>query len=225
VARRSGLRIARENLASAEGSVQLTTDRYNRGLSTELDLGQRADLRPLTTGALIPQLEQQEQRLINAIGLLVGEYPRCAAGGTRSTQGRAAGPRPWCLSALPSETGEAAPRHPPGGRRSCTPRPPVSAPPRRDFYPQVYAVRQPFDFRPCRSRISIIGAPANTAWGRASRLPIFEGGRLRATLALREGQQQEAAATYQRTVLGGVFVTVDDALTAYAAEQRRARAV
>jgi len=51
-------------------------------------------------------------------------------------------------------------------------------------------------------------------------LPIFEGGRLRATLALRKVEQQEAALNYQQTVLQA-WHDVDNALVAYSAEQRR----
>lgn len=51
-------------------------------------------------------------------------------------------------------------------------------------------------------------------------MPIFEGGQLRATLALRKAQQQEAAVTYQKVVLQALQ-EVDDALSAYADEQRR----
>jgi NodT family efflux transporter outer membrane factor (OMF) lipoprotein len=51
-------------------------------------------------------------------------------------------------------------------------------------------------------------------------IPIFEGGKLRATLQLRKVEQQEAALNYQQTVLQA-WHDVDNALTAYAAEQRR----
>jgi outer membrane protein TolC len=51
-------------------------------------------------------------------------------------------------------------------------------------------------------------------------LPIFEGGRLKGTLTLRKAQQQEAAVTYQATVLSA-WHEVDNALTAYSEEQRR----
>ena len=51
-------------------------------------------------------------------------------------------------------------------------------------------------------------------------IPIFEGGQLRATLQLREAQQQEAAVNYQKTVLQA-WHDVDNALTAYQAEQAR----
>jgi hypothetical protein len=59
------------------------------------------------------------------------------------------------------------------------------------------------------------GSPA----GDASAHPIFEGGRLKATLALRQDQQKEAAVIYQRTVLNA-WHEIDDSLTAYEAEER-----
>ena len=51
-------------------------------------------------------------------------------------------------------------------------------------------------------------------------IPIFQGGQLRSTLQLREAQQQEAAVNFQKTVLQA-FHDVDNALTAYQAEQSR----
>ena len=51
-------------------------------------------------------------------------------------------------------------------------------------------------------------------------IPIFQGGQLRATLRLREAQQQEAAINFQKTVLQA-WHDVDNALTAYQTEQSR----
>jgi NodT family efflux transporter outer membrane factor (OMF) lipoprotein len=51
-------------------------------------------------------------------------------------------------------------------------------------------------------------------------IPIFQGGQLRSQLRLREAQQQEAAVNYQKTVLQA-WHDVDNALTAYQAEQAR----
>ena len=51
-------------------------------------------------------------------------------------------------------------------------------------------------------------------------IPIFQGGQFRSTLRLREAQQQEAAINFQKTVLQA-WHDVDNALTAYQAEQSR----
>jgi len=51
-------------------------------------------------------------------------------------------------------------------------------------------------------------------------LPIFDGGRRRATVKIRELQQQEAAIDYHQTVLTA-WQEIDDALNRYASEQAR----
>lgn len=51
-------------------------------------------------------------------------------------------------------------------------------------------------------------------------LPLFDGGRLRGVLNLREAQQQEAAIAYQQTVLRA-WHEIDDQLSAYNASQLR----
>ena len=51
-------------------------------------------------------------------------------------------------------------------------------------------------------------------------IPIFEGGRLRATLKLRKSQQKEAAIAWQKTVLQA-WRDVDNAMTAYGNTQIR----
>ncbi len=51
-------------------------------------------------------------------------------------------------------------------------------------------------------------------------LPLFDGGRLRGMLQLREAQQQEAALAYQQTVLRA-WHEIDDQLTRYNASQLR----
>ncbi|KAG1440353.1 hypothetical protein G6F55_013511 [Rhizopus delemar] len=56
--------------------------------------------------------------------------------------------------------------------------------------------------------------------GPAISLPIFQGGRLKANLALSRLQQQQSALQFRRTVLQA-WHEVDDAIDGYAAEQQR----
>ena len=62
--------------------------------------------------------------------------------------------------------------------------------------------------------------PGTTGSGPASPSRSSKGGQLKATLELRKAQQQEAAITYQKTVLNA-WHEVDNALTAYQTEQAR----
>ncbi|MDQ2483092.1 TolC family protein [Pseudomonas putida] len=62
------------------------------------------------------------------------------------------------------------------------------------------------------------------AWsvGPSLNLPLFDGGRRRSVVQLRELEQQEAAVSYQQTVLQA-WQEIDDALSAYNAEQQQAQ--
>ncbi|MGV7245921.1 TolC family protein, partial [Caballeronia sp. M23-90] len=72
------LRITRENLAFAQRTVELTNERAKHGLATDLDVA-NAQSQAESNAADIPQQEQQEAKLINAIGVLLGEYPQALA--------------------------------------------------------------------------------------------------------------------------------------------------
>jgi outer membrane protein TolC len=70
--------------------------------------------------------------------------------------------------------------------------------------------------------LSNLFSPTSAAFalGPSISIPIFEGGLLKGTLALRESRQREAAIFFQKTVLRA-WKEVDDALTAYREAQRR----
>ncbi len=63
------------------------------------------------------------------------------------------------------------------------------------------------------SRLGLVGAQLS--------IPIFQGGQLQSQLRVADLRAQEAALTYRQTVLGA-FHDVDNAMTTYAFEQRRA---
>lgn len=208
--------IFRQNLGIARQSQALTRDRAAGGLTTDLDVA-NASVLVATVEAQLPALEEQQSRLVNAISLLLGEQP-----GARL----AALAAPRALPPVP-------PRVPVGVPGDLTRRRPdirmaeanlhvataVIGVARADFFPRVVIsgsgalqALQVANLREWASHTYGIG-PSVT-------LPIFEGGRLRRTLELREAQQQEAALVYQRTVLNALH-EVDNALTAYGTEQRR----
>ena len=73
------LQIARDNLATTQQTLALTQQRAAGGLTTELDVA-NAGAQVRTTAAQVPQLEEQEARLINALSLLLGQEPRALRG-------------------------------------------------------------------------------------------------------------------------------------------------
>ncbi len=208
--------IFRQNLEIARQNQALTRDRAAGGLTTDLDVA-NASAQVATVEAQLPVLEEQQSRLVNAISMLLGEQPgaRLAALGA-----------PRALPPVP-------PRVPVGVPGELTRRRPdirmaeanlhvataVIGVAKADFFPRVTLSGS--------GAIQALNIEKLSEWssrtygfGPQVTLPIFEGGRLRQTLELREAQQQEAALVYQRTVLMALH-EVDNALTAYGTEQRR----
>ena len=88
-----------------------------------------------------------------------------------------------------------------------------------DFYPRI-SLNGSAGFQSLQLSSLADWASGQFVVGPSITLPIFEGGRLKGTLHLREAQQQEAAIVYKHTVLQA-WREVDDALVVYDAEQRR----
>jgi NodT family efflux transporter outer membrane factor (OMF) lipoprotein len=212
----SQLRIAHENLRTSEQSLQLTQQRATGGVTTDLDVANAA-AQVRITAAQIPPLEQEISELINAISLLLGQPPNALQ--AELIRARPVPPVPPRVPVgLPSELARRRPdiREAEAQLHAATADIGVAV---ANFYPSVtlsgsvgLQAVQPWRMFNIDARQYAVG-PGIT-------IPIFEGGQLRATLELRKAQQQEAAINYQRTVLGA-WHDVDNALTAYRAEQAR----
>jgi NodT family efflux transporter outer membrane factor (OMF) lipoprotein len=212
----TNLRIARENVQIAQDSLRLTQQRAAGGVTTNLDVANaRAQLS--TTLALIPTLEQQEAQLINAVSLLLGMPPNALRAELQPP--RAVPPVPPLVPVgLPSELARRRPdvRTAEAQLHAATANIGVA---QAAFYPSVTLSGsvglQAIQFAP------LFGFNARQfALGPTISVPLFEGGRLKATLQLTDARQKEAALTYQQTVLTALH-EVDNALTAYRAEQAR----
>jgi len=209
-------RIVRRNLATAQEAVRLASERFKGGLGTDLDVAQaRAQLE--ATGAALPQVEQQELTTINAISLLLGEAPGALAAELQTSKPVPPVP-PEVPIGLPSELARRRPdiRQAEANLHAATAS--IGAA-EADFYPRI-TLSGSFALQATQFR-NLFGWDARTyGLGPSITLPIFEGGRLRRTLELRQGQQQEAAVIYRKTVLQA-FHDVDNALIAYRTDQLR----
>jgi NodT family efflux transporter outer membrane factor (OMF) lipoprotein len=210
------IEITQQNLEAAQQSQRLTQERASGGLTTDLDVAQAATL-VATTAAQLPGLQTQAAQLINAIALLLGQPPNTMTAELATTKPIPPVP-PRVPVGLPSELARRRPdiRRAEAQLHSATATVGVAV---ADFYPRVTLSGS--------AAIQAIDGANLAEWaarsysiGPSITLPIFEGGRLKRTLELRQAQQQEAAITYQRTVLNALH-EVDNALTAYDSEQRR----
>ena len=209
------LRITRSNLASAQESARLTGERARGGLATDLDVS-NARAQVEATAAAIPQLEQQEAQTINAISLLLGQPPATLQAELSPPAG-VPGVPPRVPAGLPSELARRRPdiRQAEAQLHAATASIGVA---QADFYPRVTLSGS---FALQATQLKDLGLPARTfGFGPSVTVPIFEGRRIQRTVDLRTAQQQEAVLNYQKAVLQA-FTDVDNALIAYAAEQRR----
>nr|WP_315598232.1 efflux transporter outer membrane subunit [uncultured Cupriavidus sp.] len=210
------LEIAKQNLDIARDTAKLTQVRAREGVTTDLDVA-NASAQVASIESLIPTLEARHESTINAIGLLLAQEP----GALRQQLGE-----PREMPTLPAQVPVGLPseivQRRPDIRRAEAQLHAATASigmAKADFYPRI-TLNGSAGFQSLQLSSLADWASRQFVIGPSISLPIFEGGRLRATLHLREAQQQEAAIAYRHTVLKA-WREVDDALVAYDAEQRR----
>jgi NodT family efflux transporter outer membrane factor (OMF) lipoprotein len=210
------LQIARDNVRTARQSLSLTQQRAAGGVTTDLDVA-NASAQLRSTLSQIPTLEQQEAAAINALSLLVGQPPNALRDELETMQPVPPVP-PRVPVGLPSELARRRPdiRQAEAQLHAATADIGVA---KANFYPSLNLTGsiglQSLQFSKAFNLNS-----KQYAVGPGLTIPIFQGGQLRSTLQLREAQQQEAAVNFQKTVLQA-WHDVDNALTAYQAEQAR----
>lgn len=210
------LAVTEQNLEVARHSLKLSQLRLADGVATDLDVAEAA-AQVATIEAQRPALQQRQAQLINVLSLLLGEPPQALH---QQLASAAPVPQPPSRVAigLPSQLAERRPdiRQAEARLHAATASIGVA---KGDFYPRITLsgnvgsqALQLADFGTWGSRQFSIGPQFS--------LPLFDGGRLRGMLQLREAQQQEAALAYQQTVLRA-WHEIDDQLTRYNASQLR----
>jgi NodT family efflux transporter outer membrane factor (OMF) lipoprotein len=210
------LEIAKQNLGIALDTVKLTETRVREGVTTDLDVANAA-AQAESIESLIPTLESRRETTINAIGVLLAMEP----GALKQTLGE-----PHDVPALPEQVpigvpSEIVQRRPDIRKAEAELHAATAAigMAKADFYPRI-SLNGSAGFQSLQLSNLATWSSGQFVVGPSITLPIFEGGRLKGTLHLREAQQQEAAIAYKRTVLQA-WREVDDALVVYDAEQRR----
>lgn len=196
--------------------MTLANSRVRNGTASRFDSA-ASSAQATSIRALIPRLEEQRDALMNALALLLGEPPRALNALLTPTRRIPPVPRRAPIG-VSSELARRRPDILEAEARLHAATAAIGAA-KADFYPRISLVGnlglQSLD-------ISTFGNWASRAFsvGPTLYLPIFEGGRLRGTLALTKAREQEAAIAYQQTVLRA-WHEVADALSAYADVQRR----
>jgi NodT family efflux transporter outer membrane factor (OMF) lipoprotein len=210
------LKIAHENLDIANNALKLTQVRAHEGVTTDLDVS-NASAQVENIESLIPMLESHCETSINAIGVLLGEEPGALHQTLADPSDVPALPAQIPIG-FPSELVQRRPdiRKAEAQLHAATASIGVA---KADFYPRI-SLNGSAGFQSLQLSSLASWASGQFVVGPSITMPIFEGGRLKGTLQLREAQQQEAAIAYKQTVLQA-WREVDDALVLYDAEQRR----
>jgi NodT family efflux transporter outer membrane factor (OMF) lipoprotein len=212
------LAVTRQNLDLARNSLELSQVRLGSGVATDLDVAEAA-AEVAALESRLPILEQRQAQLINALGLLLAQTPRVLQGELQQPVAMIEVPATVPVG-LPSDLAQRRPdiRRAEARLHAATASIGVAE---GDFYPRIMLsgnvglqALQLSDFGSWGSRQFGIGPQLS--------VPIFEGGRLRGMLHLREAQEQEAALAYQQTVLRA-WQEIDDSMSLYNASQLQQR--
>lgn len=213
------VRLAREDIAALEQRAQLLEARVRGGVLDHLDLErQRVELAAVK--AQLPELMSREAASANQIAILLGERPgslRQELAPLAQDQGK---PLPDLALGLPSEVALRRPdiRAAEASLHRATASIGVA---RADLYPSIRLGAR-FGFESYLSGEFADWGSRSWSIGPSLNLPLFDNGRRKSVVQLRELEQQEAAVRYQQTVLKA-WHEIDDAINAYAAEQQQLR--
>ena len=210
------LAVARDNLKTQQDSLDLTRVRFEAGLASDLDVA-RAEAQLNTTASQIPTLESVLKAAAYNLDLLLGLSPGAL---WPELEREIAIPQlpPEVLVGLPSDLLRRRPDVRFAERRLAAATAQVGAAV-ADLFPRFFLIGDlglqsisASDWFTGRSRFWSIGP--TISW------PVFDGGRIRANIEIRNAQQEQALTEYEKTVLTA-FGDVEKSLVNYAQEQVR----
>jgi NodT family efflux transporter outer membrane factor (OMF) lipoprotein len=214
--------IAKANLRDQGNSLTLTQERFQMGFAPELDVFQARSLQAATQSQ-VPMLENEQEEAIHRLGVLLGREPEAFKAMLSEVAPIPGGGDPDAIAmripaGLPSDLLRRRPDIRGAEREiaAATARIGVAT---ADLFPRFYITGtaglesiSTSDFFFATSRMWTVG-PSMT-WH------IFSAGRIRATIAARNAQEEQALYNYRKTVLHAL-AEVEDALVAYGKERTR----
>ncbi|MGE3538942.1 MAG: efflux transporter outer membrane subunit [Candidatus Tectimicrobiota bacterium] len=210
------LAITRKNLTAQQDTLGLTQVRLQAGLSTDLDVA-RAEAQVATTAAQIPSLERQITQGMHRLSVLLGQEPE-ALGSALSPPAPVPPPPPRLFVGLPVALLERRPdlRQAERALAAATARVGAAT---AELYPRLSLTGmlglQSF-------QLTDLAQPGSQVWslGPAIRWPLFDAGRIRATIQVQDARQEQALIRYEQAVLNALE-EVENALVAYSTEVQR----
>ncbi|HEX4269510.1 MAG TPA: efflux transporter outer membrane subunit [Steroidobacteraceae bacterium] len=212
--------ILERSLATQRDLLNLTRDRRNAGLTSDLDV-ENATAEVGTTQAELPLADRQITVDINQLSELMARPPEALRAELERAQPVPGAP-PVVPIGLPSDLARRRPdiRQAEANLHAATAEIGIAI---SNYFPQL-TLTAAGGFQSEGLSQLVDTASRFASFGPAIQLPIFEGGRLHAEVRLQKVKAKEAAVAYAQTVLTALH-QVEDALAAYGADQARRAAL
>jgi NodT family efflux transporter outer membrane factor (OMF) lipoprotein len=214
------LAVARANLKAQQETLDLTRVRFDAGLASDLDVAQ-AEAQVSTTAAQIPTLESSLKQAAYRLDVLLGSQPG-ALWDALSNESAIPGLPPEVVVGLPSDLLRRRPDIRRAERQLAAATAQTGAA-MADLFPKFSLTGaaglqsiSASDWFTGRSRFWSVGP--TISW------PIFDAGRIRANIEIRNAQQEQALNQYEKTVLTALQ-DVETSLVNYSKEQVRYRSL
>jgi NodT family efflux transporter outer membrane factor (OMF) lipoprotein len=210
--------VARANLKAQQEILDLTRVRFQAGLSSDLEVAQ-AEAQLNTTAAEIPSLESSLKQAAHRLDVLLGSQPGALWDDLAKESPVPALPSE-VLVGLPSELLRRRPDIRRAERQLAAATAQTGAA-MADLFPK-FSLTGAAGLQSISASDWFTGPSRFWSIGPTIRWPIFDAGRIRANIAVRNAQQEQALAQYEKTILVA-FEDVENSLINYSREQERYR--
>ena len=214
------LAVAQANLRAQQETARLTKIRFDAGLANDLDAAQAEGLAQ-QTAAQIPALESALKQTAYRLDLLLGDQPGALANELTLDAPIPALP-PTAHVGLPTELLRRRPDIRRAERQLAAATAEVGAA-TADLYPK-FSLTGAFGLQSVSASDWFTGRSRFWSIGPTISWPIFDAGKIRANIEVRNAQQEQALRNYEKSVLTALG-DVESALVNYAKEQSRYRSL
>jgi multidrug efflux system outer membrane protein len=214
------LAVARANLKTQQETLELTRVRFQAGLASDLDVAQQ-EAQASATAAQIPTLESSLKQAVYALDVLLGLQPGVLWDEV-AREAEIPGLPPEVLVGLPSDLLRRRPDIRRAERQLAAATAQVGAA-TADLFPKFFLTGAA-GLQSVSASDWINGGSRFWSIGPRITWPVFEAGRIRANIEIRNAQQEQALTQYEKLILNA-FRDVETALVNYANEQARYRSL
>jgi len=214
------LAVAQDNLKAQEDTLELTKIRFDAGLASDFDVAQ-AEGEVKTTEAQIPTLQTALKQTAYRIDILLGAQPG-ASWGELANEAPVPALPPEAYVGLPIDLLRRRPDIRSAERQLASATALVGAA-TADLYPK-FSLAGSIGLQSISASNWFSGPSRFWSIGPTISWPVFDAGRIRATIEVRNAQQEQALRSYERSVLNALG-DVESALVNYGNEQKRYRSL